>query len=183
MTHAPTGGRLALTVFALGLALGPPLRAQRPRPVAAVAHHASISVPAAGRPVPHPRRTVVRASKWALLGATVGFGAYAIRHTARAQEHYDALIAACTTSPARCDLADGRYPDAGIERLYQRTLAQDRRARIGIVGGQATLLGSLALFIYDLRNGRGPSDIPYPGSGAAARAASPGVAAGFRLAF
>ena len=90
MTQAPTCGTLALTVFALGLALGPPLQAQRAQPIAAVAHHASISVPAAARPLPHPRRTVVRASKWALLGATVGFGAYAIRHTARAQEHYDA---------------------------------------------------------------------------------------------
>lgn len=172
--------------MALALALAVvPLRAQRT--VSAAATSAPLGAPL-GRtgPVRTAARTsisVVRVSKWALLGATVGFGVYALRHTSRAQEHYDSLITACTTSPRRCDLADGRYVDAGIERLYQLTLEQDRRARVGIVGGQATLLGSVALFILDLRNGRGPADIPYPGTGAAAAVAAPRVAAGLRLTF
>jgi hypothetical protein len=66
-------------------------------------------------------------------------------------------------------------------------LAADRRAQVGIIGGQVALFGSVALFVYDLRHARGPGNIPYP-SGApegAAREASArrSVAAGLRLAF
>jgi hypothetical protein len=38
------------------------------------------------------------------------------------------------------------------------------------------LLGSVAFFVYDLRNGRGPDDIPYPPSRA-------GMAVGLSLNF
>ena len=117
----------------------------------------------------------VRVAKWALLGVAVGFGVYALRHSAEAGEAYDALRLACNRDAQRCALEDGRYTDAELEGLYQRTLREDRLARRGIVGGQVTLLGSVGLFIYDLRNARGPRDIPYP----SARA----MAAGVRVAF
>lgn len=180
------GCALAAQVLALV-----PLRAQPVASYATIAARAPITASTiAGigarsgmRSAARPTMTVVRVSKWALLGATVGFGVYAVRHTSRAQQQYNALVDACTTSPERCELVGGRYRDDGIERLYQQTLAQDRRARVGIVGGQASLFGSLALFIYDLRNGRGPADIPYPGGDAASEAAPLRVAAGLRLRF
>ena len=123
----------------------------------------------------------VRVAKWVFLAAAVGLGAYALSNTAAASEAYDELRDLCAAAPARCTLEGGRYQDAAAEALYQRSADADRRARVGIVGGQLTLLGSVALFVYDLR-GRDadPENIPYPvPGGASARRAAVGV----RLAF
>jgi hypothetical protein len=54
------------------------------------------------------------------------------------------------------------YADAESESLFDRANAADRRAQFGMIGAQVTLLGSASLFVYDLRNGNGPDDIPYP---------------------
>ena len=51
----------------------------------------------------------------------------------------------------------------GATQLYRQAVAEDRRAQLGIFGGQATLFGSVGLFIYDLRDDRVPTTIPYPG--------------------
>lgn len=122
------------------------------------------AAPHVGAQVPAPRSewTVVRVTKWALLAAAVGFGAYALSQSTSAEDAYDALRALCADEPESCHLEAGRYLDGSAEGLYQRTLRADRRAQLGIAGGQVALLGSVALFIYDLRNGRGPDDIPYP---------------------
>lgn len=117
----------------------------------------------------------VRVAKWALLATAVGFGVYALRHSNEAGEAYDALHRACALNEPRCALEEGRYADPMLETLYQRTLREDRLARRGIVGGQVALLGSVGLFIYDLRNARGPRDIPYPTGRA--------MAAGIRVTF
>lgn len=43
-----------------------------------------------------------------------------------------------------------------------RTEHTDRRAQVGILGGQLSLLGSVGLFIYDLRRDHEtPADIPF----------------------
>ena len=112
-----------------------------------------------------PRRgwTAVRVAKWALLGATVGLGYYALKQSTRADRAYSDLRHLCITVPSSCTLDAGRYPDAHAEALFATSLRHDRRAQAGIVGGQVTLLGSAALFVYDLRNGRGPENIPFPG--------------------
>jgi hypothetical protein len=65
--------------------------------------------------------------------------------------------------------------------LYQRAVSADRRAHQAIIGGEITLLGSAALFIYDLRNRRGPPDIPYPADSRESNAY--GFAIGARVAF
>ena len=126
--------------------------------------------------------TRTRVAKWALLGAAVGFGGYALVQTSRAQDRYDALGRICVNEPDRCQLDAGRYRDAELERLYQETNTHDRRAQVGIVSAQVALFGSVALFIYDLRNGRGPRDIPYPSLGAGAAPAR-WLALGARVAF
>ncbi|MDQ3698189.1 MAG: hypothetical protein M3373_09215 [Gemmatimonadota bacterium] len=123
--------------------------------------------------------TPVRTAKWALLAAAVSFGTFALVERGRADTAYDDLRARCLDDPALCELAAGRYADETSERLYVRATTADRRARVGMIGGQVTLLGSAALFIYDLREERGPADIPYPSAASRHR----DLAVGVRLAF
>ena len=136
--------RLAALVAVVLLGVAPSLRAQEP-----------LRQPAQGW-------TRVRVAKWALLGVSAGFGLYALEHTRSAQHAYEALTRRCQGEPDRCALVGGRYADASTEALFQRSGREDRRAQLGIIGGQVTLFGSAALFIYDLRNGHGPQNIPYP---------------------
>ena len=137
---------------------------------------------AAQTPVdPGPGRwSVVRIAKWTLLAAAAGFAAYAVTHTSQAEDDYEQLRRTCDLDPVRCTLADGRYADPALERLYDRSAKHDRQAQTGIIGAQAALFGSVGLFIWDLRNDRGPSNIPYPSLGAAA---SRRVGVGARVAF
>ena len=131
---------------------------------------------------PGPGRwTMVRVGKWALLAAAAGFAAYAVSHTSQAEESYEEIGRICATEPDRCALEDGRYADAELERLYDHTARHDRQAQTGIIGAQATLFGSVGLFIWDLRNDRGPSNIPYPSH--AHRLAPRGIAVGARIGF
>ena len=127
--------------------------------------------------------TPVRVAKWSLLGAAAGLAAYALEHSTAAERANDRLRALCSSEPERCQLDGGVYSDPDAEALFQRVTREDHHARIGIVGGQVALLGSVGLFVYDLRNGRGPGDIPYPS--AASRVATPRhrVAVGVRIAF
>lgn len=115
--------------------------------------------------------TPVRVAKWTLLGAAAGLAAYALEHSTAAERADARLRSLCSSEPDRCQVENGAYTDPGTEALYQRLTREDHLARIGIVGGQVALLGSVGLFVYDLRNGEGPRDIPYPS--AASRAAPP----------
>jgi hypothetical protein len=127
--------------------------------------------------------TPVRIAKWSLLGAAAGLAAYALEHSTAAERANDRLRELCTEQPGRCQLDDGVYTDPDAEALFQRVSHEDHLARIGIVGGQVALLGSVGLFVYDLRNGRGPGDIPYPSAASRAAAPRPRVAMGVRLTF
>lgn len=108
------------------------------------------------------RRRLLRVGKWTLLGVALGMGGYALVRSGDAEEQYEALRRLCDADRDRCLVEGGRYVDGEAETLYQTALLHDKRARIGIVAGQVSLLGSVALFIADLENDRGPSDIPYP---------------------
>lgn len=131
---------------------------------------------------PGPRRwSAVRIGKWALLGAAAGFAAYAVSHTSRAEESYAALERTCTVTPERCEVLGGSYADAEVERLYDETARHDRQAQTGIIGAQATLFGSVGLFIWDLRNDRGPENIPFPSH--AMRTSRRTIAVGARIGF
>ncbi|MBC7789290.1 MAG: hypothetical protein H7Z74_05055 [Anaerolineae bacterium] len=112
--------------------------------------------------------TSVRLAKWVLLGAAVGFGAFAVSQSQRADDNYAELGQLCREEQERCASDGNSYADARAEQLYQRAVSADRRAHQAIIGGEVTLLGSAALFIYDLRNRRGPPDIPYPANSRAA---------------
>lgn len=136
---------------------------------------------AAQPPASRSERVAVRVGKWVLLGAAIGFGTYALSHSNRADRAYGDLRELCATDAASCRISDGHYGAADAEALYRASVREDRRAQVGILGGQVTLLGSVALFVYDLRNGRGPANIPYPG--ATLDRSPPGVALGARLEF
>jgi hypothetical protein len=155
--------------------------------VMSVAIALSLVVPTAEAQRPGQPRvsgwTPVRVAKWALLGVAAGFGAYALNHSRQGDEAYAALRELCAREQSRCALSGGRYEDATAEALYDRASAEDGRARMGLLGGQITLLGSAGLFIYDLRNGRGPENIPYPGSARVGMPRGRGIVIGARLAF
>lgn len=164
--------RRIAVVLPLALALGAP---------AALAAQAAGGAPA--RAKSPGGWTTVRVAKWALLGAAAALGAYALAHSTRAEHAYGDLRHLCVADPAGCALQDGRYDAPRAEALYQTSLREDRRARAGIVGGQVALLGSAALFVYDLRNGRGPENLPYPGAALRPAAPRPAVVAGAALRF
>lgn len=102
-----------------------------------------------------------RVLKWTLLAASAGLGLWAYRESNQADDAYRRLRRLCTAEQARCALSEGRYADGGAESLYQASNGGDRRARLGLLAGQATLLGSAAFFIVDLRHGGPPENIPY----------------------
>lgn len=133
--------------------------------------------------VPSSSWSTIRVAKWVLLGAAVGFGGFALANSARADDAYGELNALCHANPSRCSIRERGYEDVEAERLYDEAVRGDRNAQIGIIGGQITLLGSASLFIYDLRNGRGPSDIPYPSPAGNLASASRRLVVGARLTF
>lgn len=120
---------------------------------------------------PRDWRGVARVAKWVLAGATLALGAYAYTEHDAAERAQARLRDRCDTDPAVCMVVDGRYSDAESEALHQRAVSHDRRARTGIVAGQITLLGGVALFLYDLRGDGGPDNIPYPSPRRAAQRA------------
>jgi hypothetical protein len=129
-------------------------------PIAFVA----LSLPLRAQDAPAVRdwRGAAHIAKWVLAGATIALGAYAYTEHHAAERAHDRLRDRCDSSPEACTVVDGRYGDAESEGLHQRAVRHDRRARTGIVAGQITLLGGVALFLYDLRGDRGPDNIPYP---------------------
>ena len=107
-------------------------------------------------------RGVARVAKWVLAGATIALGAYAYTEHDAAERLHARLRDRCDSAPAACMVTEGRYTDLESETLHQRAVRHDRRARTGIVAGQITLLGGVALFLYDLRGDGRPDNIPYP---------------------
>ena len=107
---------------------------------------------------------VVSYGKWLLLGGAIGFNLAALRQHRLADDSFSELAEICTAADhARCDTGpDGSYLDPGAEAIYQRTLQADRRARVWLFAGETALLGSAAMFVWELSrpHGRDP-DIPF----------------------
>jgi hypothetical protein len=123
----------------------------------------AISLPLSAQESPaRDWRNVARVAKWVLAGATVALGVYAYTEHDTAERVQARLRERCDASPDLCTVVEGRYSDVASEALHQRAVRHDRRARTGILAGQVTLLGGVALFLYDLREDGGPDNIPYP---------------------
>ncbi len=117
---------------------------------------------------PHPAATrvpvTVRYGKWALLGTSLAMNLAALHQHHVADSIFGDLAARCTPADhALCDTDPaGRYLDAGSEAIYQSSLSADRRARTWLVAGESALLGSAALFIWELARPAGPPrNIPF----------------------
>ena len=106
---------------------------------------------------------VVKYGKWALLAGAIGMNYLAVRAHDRADNVFDVIEAECRTDQERCALGpSGGYADPALEDLYQTSLRYDRRARLWLIGGESALVGSAAMFIWELARPKNrPDNIPF----------------------
>ena len=110
-----------------------------------------------------PSRTLVRVSKWLMLGAAAGGAAWGITSNREADRRYEDLERMCVADPERCRrrTTAGAFTDAQLEQEYQAILDLDDRAKLALAAAEISVATSVVLFILDLpRNTRG-EDIPY----------------------
>ena len=136
----------------LAVTLAAPLAAQQVNP-AITAGHASWN------------RGLVHYGKWvsaALAVTLTGLGAH---EYASSDDAFSQLFGICRADPTRCALApSGSYVDPASEELYQSSLYYERRARVRLLAGQASLLLAAGLFLADHgRRASDPDNIPYRG--------------------
>ena len=132
----------------LVLALGP-----------ACARHVVAQSPAATR-IP----AAATYGKWALLAGSIGFNLAALHQHHLADDTFAQLTNLCSDADhVRCLTGpDGAYLDPVAEGIYQSSLRSDRRARLWLVAGETLLLGSAAVFVWELSQPRGPNpNIPF----------------------
>lgn len=118
---------------------------------------------AGGRAEAQGLSPAVKYGKWALLAGAIGMNYLAVRAHNRADDAFDVVEAECSAVRERCALGPGgTYTDPGIEDLYQTSLRYDRRARLWLIGGETALVGSAALFIWELARPKNrPDNIPF----------------------
>jgi hypothetical protein len=106
-------------------------------------------------------RAVVHNGKWLTAASVAALIMFAEREHNQSQRAWNSLLDICRSAQDGCALApDGRYVRSDAEQLYQRSRAYDRRANHWLLGAQASLLATTALFIIDLHPGEGPDNIP-----------------------
>src|SRR5215210_4411232 len=106
---------------------------------------------------------VVKYGKWALLAGAIGMNYLAVRAHDRADNVFDIIEAECSMEQERCALGpNGGYADPAVEDLYQTSLRYDRRARSWLIGGESALVGSAAMFIWELARSKDrPGNVPF----------------------
>jgi hypothetical protein len=106
---------------------------------------------------------LLRVAKWTTATASAGLAVWGVVNNRRADQRFEALEQECLLDPARCEdrLPNGSYADPALEAQYQDVRDMDRNARTALIAGQVGLATSVVLFILDLRNNSGPSNIPY----------------------
>jgi hypothetical protein len=137
---------------ALALMLAGSLAAQQVNP-AVTAHHG------------HGNRGLAHYGKWAsaVLAATfIGLGAH---EYASSDDAFRQLLDLCRADATQCALDRNRvYISPASEQLYQTSLRHERRARVRLLAGQASVLLAAGLFLADHGgHGGGPDNIPYRG--------------------
>lgn len=104
---------------------------------------------------------VIRYGKWGGAALAAGFTVLGIKTHNNADDDFRRLAEYCRSQTFCAIGSDGRYTDAEAERRYREVVNGDRWARTWLVGGQAALLGSVVLFVMELKRDRGPRNIPY----------------------
>jgi hypothetical protein len=109
----------------------------------------------------------LRVAKWSTAVLSLGTAAYGFRAQHRADERYAALERICRSNPERCAprTPQGAFVDAELERMYQRIVRLDDRARVFLFTTQVSVAASVVLFMLDLRPGERPRNIPYDPAG------------------
>lgn len=108
--------------------------------------------------------TAAKYGKWALLAGSIGFNLQALHEHHLADDTFAQLNDLCTAAEhSRCLTdATGVYLDPVAEGIYQSSLRSDRRARLWLVAGETVLLGSAAIFVWELSRPKGPDpNIPF----------------------
>jgi len=109
------------------------------------------------------RRATVHYGKWFTAASVAALIIFAEKQHSQSRREWNALLDICRSAQDACALgSDGRYVRGDAEQLYQRSRASDRRANRWLLGAQASLLATTALFIIDLHPGEGPENIPFP---------------------
>lgn len=131
------------------------------------------------------REPAIHYGKWLTAGATIAFTVFAQREHRQSRRDWDALLTICRSAQDACELGpDGRYLRNDAELYYQRSRYYDRRANHRLLGAQASLLATAALFILDLHPGReGPDNIPFAPLRVTAEPTRDGAAVGLQLRF
>lgn len=126
---------------------------------------------------------VVKYGKWVLLAGSIGMNYLAVRAHNSADDAFDTLEAQCAAVRERCAVGPGGiYADPAIEDLYQTSLHYDRRARLLLIGGEAALVSSAALFIWELARPKNrPDNIPFEPEVRSLRAGGTGLGMRFRF--
>jgi hypothetical protein len=107
---------------------------------------------------------VVKYGKWALLAGSAGLNLLALHNHHLADDTFAQLADICTTADhSRCLTgAGGAYLDPGAEAIYQSAVSADRRARNWLIAGETALLGSAAMFVWELSRPKGRErNIPF----------------------
>ncbi len=101
--------------------------------------------------------------KWVLAAGSLGLNYLAAKDHDRADNVFNTLEQRCLDEHDLCNVGgDGRYFNPEIEGLYQQSLHYDRRARRLLFGGEGALLGSAAIFVWELtRHISKPDNIPF----------------------
>ena len=108
------------------------------------------------------QRAVAHKGKWIAALGVAALTIFAEREHSHSRREWNALLDICRSAQDACALGpDGRYMRSDAEQLYQRSRAYDRRANRWLLGAQASLLATTALFIIDLHPGEGPDNIPF----------------------
>lgn len=129
------------------------------------------------------QQALVHHGKWLAAAGVAAFSVLGASEHRLSRREWNSLLTICRSANDACAVgADGRYLRADAEALYQRSRAYDRRANRWLMGAQASLIATAALFIIDLHPGEGPENIPFPAQlrvGAAPHGARVGLSVSF----
>jgi len=108
-------------------------------------------------------RATVHWGKWLAAGSAVAFSVMGAHEHSRSNGEFSQLLTLCRANNDDCLLGtDGTYLNPAAEQLYQTSIHFDRRARLRLLAGQATLLVAAGLFIADLTHqASGPENKPF----------------------
>ena len=129
-------------------------------------------------------RDAAHLGKWVTAAGTAALTLLGAEQHRLSRRDWNALLTICRSAQDACALGpDGRYVRSDAELLYQRSRAFDRRANRRLLGAQASLLATTALFIIDLHPGEGPDNIPFAPMRVGLTPTGDGAAVGVRLGF